>query len=66
MPAKGTTCRQWFERRLKGVRAGNRTGPESWLDSRGTEYVVVEGLSAKAIQRREEGEDKQRREGIRA
>lgn len=63
----------WFDRRLFGVRAVNRTvriqtllslnlssdgrfpdifsnsqGPESWINSRGTEHIIVEGHSARA------------------
>ncbi|KAL7410030.1 Clavaminate synthase-like protein [Mrakia frigida] len=55
-PEPGMTCEQWFHRRLFGVRASNRKGPESWLGSRGTEHIVVKGSSARAHEKRlEEG-----------
>jgi hypothetical protein len=48
------------------VRVRNKTGSESWLERKGTEYVVVEGLSAKAIRKREVREERQKKEGVRA
>lgn len=35
----GSTSLEWFTRRVKNQRINNRTGPESWIASRGTEYV---------------------------
>ncbi|CED84981.1 Iron/ascorbate family oxidoreductases [Phaffia rhodozyma] len=40
-PEPGTTTKAWFHRRLFGVRAINRTGPESWLGSRGTDVREI-------------------------
>ena len=34
---KGETAGSWFQRRIKLQRAKNRTGPETWAQSRGTE-----------------------------
>jgi len=33
----GSTAKEWFARRVKYQRIANRTGPESWMSSRGTE-----------------------------
>jgi len=33
----GTTANEWFVRRVKYQRIANRTGPETWMASRGTE-----------------------------
>lgn len=38
---KGVTAGQWFKRRIAGQRAANRTGPESWNKSRGTERKLI-------------------------
>ncbi|KAI0031557.1 Clavaminate synthase-like protein [Vararia minispora EC-137] len=35
---KGATAGEWYTRRLKLQRLANRTGPETWRASRGTEY----------------------------
>lgn len=35
----GSTAAEWFARRIKYQRIGNRTGPESWAASRGTEHT---------------------------
>ena len=34
----GVTAGDWFQRRVRNQRAANRTGPESWAASRGTEH----------------------------
>ncbi|KAG6332155.1 hypothetical protein ID866_6936 [Astraeus odoratus] len=34
----GATAAEWFSRRTKYQRLGNRVGPESWATSRGTEH----------------------------
>jgi len=34
---KGETAGSWYKRRIKMQRVANRTGPESWKASRGTE-----------------------------
>jgi len=34
----GSTSGEWFKRRIKYQRINNRTGPESWKASRGTEH----------------------------
>ncbi|KAI0795423.1 Clavaminate synthase-like protein [Abortiporus biennis] len=34
----GSTASEWFSRRVKYQRLNNRTGPESWKASRGTEH----------------------------
>ncbi|KAJ3538820.1 hypothetical protein NM688_g6462 [Phlebia brevispora] len=34
----GQTSAEWFARRIKYQRIKNRTGPESWRASRGTEH----------------------------
>lgn len=34
----GSTARDWFTRRIKNQRIANRTGPETWRASRGTEH----------------------------
>jgi len=34
----GTTSGEWFARRIKNQRVNNRTGPETWRASRGTEH----------------------------
>ncbi|KAL1938602.1 hypothetical protein VTO73DRAFT_11417 [Trametes versicolor] len=34
----GTTSKEWFARRIKNQRIKNRTGPETWRASRGTEH----------------------------
>jgi len=33
----GSTAKEWFARRIKYQRIANRTGPETWMASRGTE-----------------------------
>ncbi|KZT27608.1 Clavaminate synthase-like protein [Neolentinus lepideus HHB14362 ss-1] len=40
LPVKhmGSTAGDWFARRMKNQRINNRTGPETWRDSRGTEF----------------------------
>ncbi|EKM58754.1 uncharacterized protein PHACADRAFT_248824 [Phanerochaete carnosa HHB-10118-sp] len=41
-PAKwhpGQTAQEWYFRRTRNQRVNNRTGPETWLASRGTEHV---------------------------
>ncbi|GAA5852365.1 hypothetical protein JCM9279_001177 [Rhodotorula babjevae] len=35
---KGETAGSWYKRRIKMQRVANRTGPESWKASRGTEH----------------------------
>ncbi|KAG2035688.1 hypothetical protein BDR03DRAFT_922665 [Suillus americanus] len=35
----GSTAEEWFARRVKYQRINNRTGPESWAASRGTEHT---------------------------
>ena len=35
----GQTAAEWFVRRIKNQRINNRTGPETWRASRGTEHV---------------------------
>lgn len=34
----GSTAGEWFARRIKNQRIKNRKGPETWAQSRGTEY----------------------------
>ncbi|KAH9918577.1 Clavaminate synthase-like protein [Epithele typhae] len=34
----GSTSAEWFSRRIKNQRIKNRTGPETWRSSRGTEH----------------------------
>ncbi|KAJ6579515.1 hypothetical protein DFH09DRAFT_1260431 [Mycena vulgaris] len=34
----GCTALEWFTRRIKNQRMKNRTGPETWMNSRGTEH----------------------------
>lgn len=34
----GSTAKDWFARRVKNQRVNNRTGPETWNASRGTEH----------------------------
>lgn len=41
---KGETAGSWFQRRIKLQRAKNRTGPETWAQSRGTERESAVGL----------------------
>ncbi|KAF8146492.1 hypothetical protein K438DRAFT_1627854 [Mycena galopus ATCC 62051] len=36
----GCTSFEWFTRRIKNQRMNNRTGPETWMNSRGTEHRV--------------------------
>lgn len=36
----GATAYEWFTRRIKNQRLKNRTGPETWMASRGTEHQV--------------------------
>ncbi|KAJ7186805.1 hypothetical protein C8R46DRAFT_879585 [Mycena filopes] len=36
----GCTSLEWFTRRIKNQRLNNRTGPETWMQSRGTEHRV--------------------------
>ncbi|KAJ7661592.1 hypothetical protein DFH06DRAFT_376782 [Mycena polygramma] len=36
----GCTSLEWFTRRIKNQRMDNRTGPETWMKSRGTEHRV--------------------------
>ncbi|GJJ12485.1 hypothetical protein Clacol_006727 [Clathrus columnatus] len=43
---KGVTAGEWFNRRVKYQRAANRTGPEAWRASRGTENARLELASA--------------------
>ncbi|KIY46148.1 Clavaminate synthase-like protein [Fistulina hepatica ATCC 64428] len=38
----GETAQDWFMRRIKNQRIKNRTGPETWMSSRGTERVQTE------------------------
>jgi len=33
----GVTAKEWFARRVRNQRIANRTGPETWMSSRGTE-----------------------------
>jgi hypothetical protein len=35
----GQTASEWFARRIRNQRVANRTGPETWRASRGTEHV---------------------------
>lgn len=35
----GSTAMEWFARRVKNQRINNRTGPETWAASRGTEHT---------------------------
>jgi hypothetical protein len=35
----GQTASEWFARRVRNQRVANRTGPETWRASRGTEHV---------------------------
>ncbi|KAF7309357.1 Clavaminate synthase-like protein [Mycena indigotica] len=35
----GATSLEWFTRRIKNQRIKNRTGPETWMASRGTEHT---------------------------
>ncbi|OAX37523.1 Clavaminate synthase-like protein [Rhizopogon vinicolor AM-OR11-026] len=35
----GSTAAAWFARRIKNQRINNRTGPETWAASRGTEHT---------------------------
>jgi hypothetical protein len=37
----GATSKDWFARRVKNQRIKNRTGPETWMASRGTEAVEI-------------------------
>jgi len=37
----GSTAEEWFRRRIKYQRLNNRTGPETWMASRGTEANPV-------------------------
>ncbi|KAJ7083078.1 hypothetical protein B0H15DRAFT_923959 [Mycena belliarum] len=37
----GCTSLEWFTRRIKNQRMKNRTGPETWMNSRGTEHKVA-------------------------
>ncbi|KAJ7600575.1 hypothetical protein C8J56DRAFT_1010430 [Mycena floridula] len=37
----GATSIEWFTRRIKNQRIKNRTGPETWMQSRGTEHKVA-------------------------
>jgi len=36
--ATGATAGEWFQRRIQNRRIKNRTGPETWMASRGTEH----------------------------
>ncbi|KAF7331002.1 1-aminocyclopropane-1-carboxylate oxidase [Mycena venus] len=36
----GSTSLEWFTRRIENQRMKNRTGPETWMNSRGTEHRV--------------------------
>ncbi|KAF4611479.1 hypothetical protein D9613_004584 [Agrocybe pediades] len=36
----GSTSFEWFSRRIRNQRIKNRTGPETWMASRGTEHKV--------------------------
>ena len=46
----GQTAAEWFARRIRGQRVGNRTGPETWRASRGTEHVdeTIKEVSVRA------------------
>ncbi|KAJ7055816.1 hypothetical protein C8F01DRAFT_1157781 [Mycena amicta] len=37
----GVSSLEWFTRRIKNQRIANRTGPETWLASRGTEHTEL-------------------------
>ncbi|KAF8875076.1 hypothetical protein CPB84DRAFT_1829234 [Gymnopilus junonius] len=37
----GSTAEEWFGRRMRNQRMANRTGPETWMASRGTERIEV-------------------------
>ncbi|TFK62217.1 Clavaminate synthase-like protein [Pluteus cervinus] len=37
----GSTAEEWFARRVRNQRINNRTGPETWIASRGTEQIEV-------------------------
>ncbi|KAF8167150.1 hypothetical protein B0H34DRAFT_680461 [Crassisporium funariophilum] len=37
----GSTALEWFSRRIRNQRIKNRTGPETWMASRGTERIEV-------------------------
>ncbi|KAN0140119.1 Clavaminate synthase-like protein [Lactarius tabidus] len=39
--ATGATAGEWFRRRIQNQRVKNRTGPETWMASRGTEHKEV-------------------------
>ena len=45
---KGETAGSWFQRRIKLQRAKNRTGPETWAQSRGTERKLALGAFSRA------------------
>ncbi|EKM58766.1 uncharacterized protein PHACADRAFT_248843 [Phanerochaete carnosa HHB-10118-sp] len=50
-PAKfetGQTARAWFARRIKNQRIKNRTGPETWRASRGTEHSEQQAAAVSA------------------
>ncbi|GJE97255.1 clavaminate synthase-like protein [Phanerochaete sordida] len=44
----GVTAREWFARRIKNQRIKNRTGPETWRASRGTEHSEQQAPAVKA------------------
>ncbi|KAF7288798.1 Clavaminate synthase-like protein [Mycena chlorophos] len=44
----GVTALEWFTRRIKNQRIKNRTGPETWMASRGTEHTEHTAVSAGA------------------
>jgi isopenicillin N synthase-like dioxygenase len=48
----GQTNSQWFKRRIAGQRAANRTGPESWKNSRGTECEQTGDRAAGVLRKR--------------
>ena len=50
----GQTAAAWFARRIRNQRVKNRTGPETWRASRGTEHVddtVQVGMKAVGLAR---------------
>ncbi|KAF7318638.1 Clavaminate synthase-like protein [Mycena chlorophos] len=44
----GATSLDWFTRRIKNQRINNRTGPETWMASRGTEHTEHTAISVEA------------------
>ena len=43
----GQTNGAWIKRRVMGQRTANRTGPESWKNSRGTECKFWRGVAGR-------------------